>query len=275
MIGERVHLPTVTSTNDVAKKLISYYEKLIITADQQTAGRGQRNRQWYSPPGNNLYCSIAFRHTPPIEAEKTMRYFYASCIALKQTVEKLSSPLKCLLKYPNDLYIHDNSRWKKVAGVLQENIIHSQGCVATIIGIGVNIKQTIFPEELHDKATSLALLGISIDRDDFLTAFVTKFLELLSNYSLLSLFNIWKAEIGIEREIVRLDDGTEWEVQAIDPTGALTLSRSDQTQYYHYASASLSYDLDRVYKKLQEHTQLHYNFPRFQENRERGQTDRS
>lgn len=140
---------SVTSTNDVAKQLINEYcpEGTIIYTKEQTDGRGRRGRMWQDKKGETLATSLVLYPTLPQE--------YIPCITLVAALSvraaiKNFSSLECKIKWPNDVICSD----KKICGILTERIF-IDGKSAVIVGIGVNVKNQEFPEELEDKATSI------------------------------------------------------------------------------------------------------------------------
>ena len=140
---------SVTSTNDVAKQLINEYcpEGTIIHIREQTDCRGRRGRAWQDKKGETLATSLVLYPTLPQE--------YISCITLVAALSvraaiKNFSSLECKIKWPNDVICSD----KKICGILTERIF-VEGKSAVIVGIGVNVKNQEFPEELEDKATSI------------------------------------------------------------------------------------------------------------------------
>jgi len=140
---------SVTSTNDVAKQLINEYcpEGTIIYTREQTDGRGRRGRAWQDKKGETLATSLVLYPTLPQE--------YIPCITLVAALSvraaiKNFSSLECKIKWPNDVICSD----KKICGILTERIF-VEGKSAVIVGIGVNVKNQEFPEELEDKATSI------------------------------------------------------------------------------------------------------------------------
>ncbi len=136
---------------------------MVLLTHEQTSGRGRRGNVWSSPPGDNLTFSILVRPDEP----KALwpRLALATGLALAEALESLGCQPG--IKWPNDLWL-DN---RKVAGILVE-----AGEDFAIVGIGLNVKTTEFPEELGDSATSLALaLGEAPSRPDVLAAIIQRF----------------------------------------------------------------------------------------------------
>lgn len=122
----------------------------LVTADEQTAGRGRLGRKWYSPPGDALYASLVIR--PTTGALDLGPLSLAVGLGLRDGLIACGVP-KPLLKWPNDVLVDGF----KVAGILCE--ARWAGSAPEIaIGFGINVHNTGFPSELARRATSLALL---------------------------------------------------------------------------------------------------------------------
>ena len=138
-------------------------EGLVVFAEHQTAGRGQRNNRWESAPGKGLWFSILLRPEIPVAESARLTSWAAETIS--QTItEQLA--LRTTIKLPNDVYIKE----RKVAGVLVEMRVIKGGGYVAILGIGVNVNQTAgeFSEEVRSRAISLAMAaGGQVDRPNF------------------------------------------------------------------------------------------------------------
>jgi BirA family transcriptional regulator, biotin operon repressor / biotin---[acetyl-CoA-carboxylase] ligase len=141
MIGKHiVRLQKTDSTNNYANGQLSQYELTegtVFLTYEQSAGRGQMKNFWESEPGKNLTFSIAVfpdflevRHQFMISKVVTLGIYRA----LSKYVDKLR------IKWPNDIYVGD----KKLGGILIENSIMYNLIKSSVIGIGININQTIF-----------------------------------------------------------------------------------------------------------------------------------
>lgn len=165
-IGQRIiALQETASTNAIAFKMAEEGEAegTVILAEHQTGGKGRLGREWASPAGVNLYCSIILR--PPIQPVAAPQLTFLSVIAVARAVEKLT-PLQTRIKWPNDLLING----RKVAGLLNEMSAETDKVNFVILGIGVNLnmRQEQFPAALRHPATSLFLeSGTKVDRTEF------------------------------------------------------------------------------------------------------------
>jgi BirA family biotin operon repressor/biotin-[acetyl-CoA-carboxylase] ligase len=164
LIGrEIIVLEQTASTNDailhVAKK--NPRAGLVVFAEHQTAGRGQRGHRWESAAGQGLWFSILLR--PGIDLASSPRLTAWAADAISTAIQNEFS-LTPTIKLPNDVQIDG----RKVAGVLVEMRAQEKAAHLVIVGIGVNVNQLDFPEELRERAISLAMaLGRQVDRQKF------------------------------------------------------------------------------------------------------------
>ena len=160
---EIIVLDETTSTNDVVLQMANggAAEGLVVFAEHQTAGRGQRGNVWQSPVGKALLCSILLR--PKVAVQNSARLVEWAIKGIAWTVES-ACLRKTTIKPPNDIYIDG----RKMAGVLVEMRAQAGAPHLAVVGIGINVNQRPghFPEQLRERATSLAIvLGGSVDRN--------------------------------------------------------------------------------------------------------------
>ncbi len=138
----------VNSTGYIARKYIANGRKIpaLFIAKSQTEGRGRTPHTFHSPSGG-LYMTYALGETDNTAAEITAAAGAAVCRA----IDKLTG-LKCAIKWVNDVYIGG----KKVAGILAEGVTAHDGYgTRAILGIGVNVREVKFPDEVKKIATSI------------------------------------------------------------------------------------------------------------------------
>lgn len=172
-----VYLPSVGSTNDVAKDLVAQgaSEGTVVVADVQTAGRGRMGRRWLAPPGACLLCSLLFR--PALSLTQANRLTMLCSLAAADAVENVAG-LRVALKWPNDLIIesritnHKSRNWRKLAGILTETGVMGKRLDFVVVGIGINVN--VLPEVLPNLAPGatsiLAETGQRVDRVALLAA---------------------------------------------------------------------------------------------------------
>lgn len=182
LFGKNIYsFETIDSTNTFAKSLPQHKAPhgTIIIADEQTAGRGRMQREWISTKGKNLLFTLILY--PEFGVEKVSLLPFAGALAVTDAIETVTA-LSATCKWPNDVMINS----KKVCGMLLETSTGGSPTPKIILGIGVNVNQEDFPEELRYKASSLKNeSGIEVDR----VRLLRKILEELENrYDQLSLF---------------------------------------------------------------------------------------
>jgi len=154
-IGSRViYFPVIGSTNDVAAVLAARTdcEGAVVIADQQTAGRGRRGREWFSPAGGGLYVSVVL--TPGRAGQHgsraTRMLTLAAGVALAEAIE-VATGLWVDVKWPNDLYVAQ----RKLGGILAETAGGDASPQPIILGFGINVAPVRYPPGLRGRATSL------------------------------------------------------------------------------------------------------------------------
>jgi BirA family biotin operon repressor/biotin-[acetyl-CoA-carboxylase] ligase len=151
------------STQRLARELAhaGAAEGTAVIAEQQTAGRGRLGRQWHSPAGTNLYCSVVLR--PAVALAAVPPLALVAGLAVADAVRETTG-LAAALKWPNDVQIAG----RKVAGILMELDAEVERVHVVVAGIGVNLNLAGFPDDLADTATSLRLAtGGPVDRAAF------------------------------------------------------------------------------------------------------------
>jgi BirA family biotin operon repressor/biotin-[acetyl-CoA-carboxylase] ligase len=209
MIGvPRVHWRLTDSTNERAKVLAAAGAPhgTLVTADEQSSGRGRQGRVWTAPPRSAVLMSLVVRD--PSEILPLMAAV-AVCDAL---------PTDCAIKWPNDVWIDR----RKLAGILVEGR-PQQGWA--VVGVGLNVATTEFPEGLRGSATSLRLAGIDTDPDAVLDAVLVSLDRWLRAPPAVVL-EAWSERDALRAERVRWADG-EGIAAGIDDSGGLLVDTDE------------------------------------------------
>ena len=169
---EIIVLGQTGSTNDAILQIAHANSKegLVVFAEHQTAGRGQRGNRWESAAGKGLWFSILLRPTIDLASSPQLTAWAAEAVSNAIQNEFSLIPV---IKPPNDVQIDG----AKVAGVLVEMRAQQNAPHLAIAGIGVNVNQSRedFPKELQSRAISLAMaLGKQINRQSFAVALLRK-----------------------------------------------------------------------------------------------------
>jgi BirA family biotin operon repressor/biotin-[acetyl-CoA-carboxylase] ligase len=215
------------STNDVAFKLAEEgaEEGTVVVAESQRRGKGRLGRQWESPPGVNLYCSIILR--PPILPYHASQLTFLSAVAVARAVAATTS-LQPTIKWPNDVLVGG----LKVAGLLNEMSAETEKVNFVVLGIGININmnRSQFPADLRHPATSLAIeTGGTVSRIGVTRALLEALDALYGDY-LSHGYEPVRAEwllrsnmVGCQVRVSFHDSEVTGEVTGIDDDGALML----------------------------------------------------
>ena len=156
--------PAVASAKEGPSSLLD--NGLVLFAEHQTAGRGQRGNRWESTAGKGLWFSILLR--PEIQLSDSARLTIWAIEAISDVI-RTEFDLKPAIKLPNDVLLYGH----KVAGVLVEMRAQDKAPHLGVVGIGINVNQCRddFPVELQERAISLAMaLGRQVDRQNFAVA---------------------------------------------------------------------------------------------------------
>ena len=158
-----IHLTEATSTNTYARELDLGDELLLVSADHQSAGRGQRGNTWESAPGQNLLFTLALRPRALAASRQFLLCEYIS-VVLCQVLSRYIGDLH--IKWPNDIYYGDH----KLCGILIEHDLEGAYLSRTLIGIGLNVNQSAFVSDAPNPISLRQILGHEVDRTELLTA---------------------------------------------------------------------------------------------------------
>lgn len=203
MIGSpHVHLRVTDSTNERARELAAAGAPhgTLVTAGEQSRGRGRQGRSWTAPPGSAVLMSLVLRRLEPVLP-------LAAAVAVCEAV-----PAPCLVKWPNDVWIER----RKLAGILVEGRPQEGWAV---LGIGLNVTTESFPPELAGSATSLRLAGIETTTEVVLAGLLAALEHRLAAPAS-EVLAAWAERDALRGERVRWDGG-EGTARGIDESGAL------------------------------------------------------
>lgn len=223
-------LDEIDSTNGylMERSRSSWPVPWACVAETQTAGRGRRGRGWYSPAAGNIYLSALLRPPGHLHAYRALGLAMGTAIAdaLDETLQ-----VSLQLKWPNDLTSHG----RKVGGILLESRGESDGTVAIVAGIGLNLRmnQASDTSERIDQPWSdlESVLGAPVSRNAVAGTILNAILECATDYSIRG-FPAWQARFDKRDALcggavtVHAPDGT-WagQAQGVDHDGALLVLR--------------------------------------------------
>ena len=209
------------STNLDAKNLASAGAKhgTVILADEQTAGRGRRGRDFYSPKGAGVYLSVIGRLG--IYFSDAVLLTTAAGVAVCKSIEAVSD-LEPKIKWVNDIFLNG----KKIGGIGTEAVsdVESGIIESVIVGVGINFKTQEFPENLQTIAGSLFEKDFPLTRNEFAAVLINNLLEIFENIPENKYIDEYRSRsLVIGKEIIFMENNT-WNTAkaiAIDDYGGL------------------------------------------------------
>jgi len=167
-----LYLAETDSTNSIAAQQAhdGAPQGTTVVANSQSAGRGRLNRQWHSPPESSLYFSIILR--PAVPPALVAQLPMIAAVALLRALDLRTPGLGAAVKWPNDILVSG----RKLCGILCESEAETDIVHYVIIGIGINVNTSGFPDELSEIATSLRMLtGNDLSRPTLLADVLNAF----------------------------------------------------------------------------------------------------
>ncbi|MCD8553061.1 biotin--[acetyl-CoA-carboxylase] ligase [Seleniivibrio sp.] len=237
--GGIISLDSVNSTNIYAVSG-SFPAFTVITAEEQTEGRGRSGRKWHSLKGLNLYFSIVLNG---IEPQKLLPMNIFAGYVMADTLRDVA---EIKIKWPNDII----AGGKKLAGILMETSFSGGTLEKAVLGIGLNVNIDEFPEDIAHMATSLKLLtGRNFFREELLASFMN---NLESGYddfitNRIDLVKLWSDYSAfLDKKISIHKDGvkTQYTERGIDDFGCLKVE-NDQGRPETIVTGDIGYDFCR------------------------------
>ena len=210
-------LAEIPSTNTALKEMAAQDASIGTTliAARQTGGRGRLGRQFHSPEGG-LYLSTLIAPTDTATC--------CAAVAAARAIESLCDA-KIDIKWVNDLYLNG----RKVAGILAEGVLSPDGALtAVVLGIGINVGEMTFPDELQSIATSLGNEGFALSREDVAAAFLNGLTQTLcADASVMDEYRRRNLVPGRQVTVMRGNETYLATAEAITDAGHLTVRDAD------------------------------------------------
>lgn len=178
--GMKIKLKEIDSTNNYLRALSQekeLEEGTLIWCTSQTQGRGQRGNSWESEPDKNLTFSLILY---PDFLHAKDQFYLSELVAVSIVTELLKFDEEFSIKWPNDIYWKE----KKIAGILIENDLISDHLSKSIIGVGLNVNQTLFVSDAPNPVSLKQITGADYDLESLLeqiaSRIYTNYLNLIS-----------------------------------------------------------------------------------------------
>lgn len=238
-IGQTIiYEKSISSTQELAHRYASEGAKegTTVVADEQIGGKGRLGRAWFSPLGSGIWMSLILK--PKIPPQQAPQLTLLTAVAVILGI-KASTGLSCDIKWPNDILLSN----KKLVGILTEMQADPDQIKSVIIGIGINVNQDFFPEEIKNIATSLKIeKGEELNRASLLQSIFIQFEELYELFLKEGFFPIkqmWEAHaVTIGRRIIArtITNSLEGFAKGITDDGVLLLEDDFGTIHKIYSA---------------------------------------
>lgn len=238
------HFPSLISTNDFAVDLIAKtkpIEGTVISAGFQQKGKGQIGRSWFSSPNKNLLLSIIL-YPKWLLAQDQFALSQAIALGVADAIYSLTSK-EVTVKWPNDVYVGD----QKIAGILIQNGLLVRSISWSVIGMGVNINEEEFPDDLP-RATSLKMItGDAFDLDDvknkLFQSIEQRYLQLKSKPKVIAgqyLERLYQYQTWASYKSVKTGEVFKGQIIGVNKHGHLAVQKEDSLKKIEY------YDLKEI-----------------------------
>lgn len=253
---EKRYIEETDSTNNQLKLLLEKSESELpqgftLYTFFQTAGRGQQGNSWESKAGENLLFSTCYR---PVNLKASSQFLLSMAVSvLLVRVLRKYVPTICI-KWPNDIYCAD----RKLVGILIENKLTGDRVGQSVIGIGLNVNQTLFSKNIPNPTSLKLLTGKDTDKDKLLDEILSEFANisvLIDDFDALKeqycslLYRRYGMHLYRELTVgtspvniaqTASSDCFEAEISDIEQDGRLLLRKADGT-FVHYHFKQIQY----------------------------------
>ena len=149
---EVLYFDTIDSTNIKALELAEkgYPSGTLVVADKQESGKGRRGRSWVSPSGTGIFMTLMIK--PDINPNNASMLTLVAALAVAKAITSVTGE-EAMIKWPNDIVVNG----KKVCGILTEMNAQFDYINHIVVGIGINVHNESFPEEISQMASSLMI----------------------------------------------------------------------------------------------------------------------
>lgn len=242
-----IELEETGSTNQYLRDILSKsspVEETVVTTEFQTRGRGQMGNSWNSEKGKNLLFSILLYPTM-VEPIKQFIISRIISVAIHRVLSQFTDGIK--IKWPNDIY-HNNN---KIAGILIENSLMGKAITYSIVGVGMNIAQKSFSDNIPNPVSLTQITGMEHSRADILDSVLREFFFL---YEEMKNNNVEKIEQEYFQNLFQRgetclykDERGEFRGKIVDvlPSGHLVMETESETEKRKYAFKEVQFIIEK------------------------------
>lgn len=228
----------IDSTNTYLLEKNNFKDGILVLAEFQTKGRGRLNRKWDADKGKNLTFSLGL--IPSLKPEELSKINFAVALSVAEAIDSLTN-YQTEIKWPNDILLDG----KKFVGMLIESQFDGVSVSKFIIGIGINVLQTEFPEEFASRTTSLKkFFNRDFLREDILAAFINtfsdKYKNLTKNFD--NIYSDWLSKcksIGKEISLSQGDEIITGIFKNVEKDGSMVLDINGKLQNFNSGDVTI------------------------------------
>lgn len=229
---------SLNSTQELAHRLATdgAKEGTVVVADEQTGGKGRLGRTWFSPIGSGIWMSLIVR--PEIPPQQAPQLTLLTAVAVVRGIKEATN-IDCEIKWPNDILYEG----KKLVGILTEMQAEPDQVHSIIIGVGVNVNQAAFPNELDSLATSLRIItGKEIKRSIVIQKIFEHFEKLYVEYlnsgflMIKKMWEVYTVTLGKRISARTVSKTIEGYAKGINDEGVLLLEDDNGEINYIYSA---------------------------------------
>ncbi len=223
---EILRFSEIASTNEYAKGQRSFQKDLIVLADRQFGGKGTKGRSFSSEKGGVYLSKLSF---PKLPAEQAFEIMAGAATAVCKTLTAYG--LKPCIKWPNDIHVGG----KKICGILIENTLSGKDVFASVVGIGLNVCNTL-PSELSDIATVMSAELIEVPSVDEVA---NRLIDELCQPVCMDEYLSFLGYMGREAELILGDERIPATLLSVDSEGKLHVRTADGERAFAAAEVSV------------------------------------
>lgn len=224
---KRVHFSEIASTNEYAKSRRGEGKNLVVTAQRQTGGKGTKGRSFSSEIGGVYLSALTFYQD--FSAKRAFEIMASAAVAVCRTLRAYS--LAPVIKWANDIHVNG----KKICGILIENVFSGANVASSVVGIGLNVTNTL-PNELTSIATTMQKeLGRALDVDEVTNRLIDEF----NKGATMDEYRALLGYLGQEAVLIFGDERVPATLLFVDNEGALHAKVNGEERIFHAAEVSV------------------------------------
>jgi BirA family biotin operon repressor/biotin-[acetyl-CoA-carboxylase] ligase len=220
----------VSSTNDIAKVLLEHEPAVIVTAENQTKGKGRNGKTWFGKKGESIMVTFGFKTEKGENNIEISKYQMLGSLAIVKVLREVAPNSNFKLKYPNDVLAQNGELKGKISGVLCEHEFMGMLCYKTLIGMGINVSQKKFTEIEGNIPVSLKMLNVEIAREVVMEKLEEE-MKLLLKLPRKKIQQMWETELDmIGKNITTKDTEGIWTVEEFLPDGRIKAFKNQESR---------------------------------------------